>query len=229
MSEQLKKHLLAQGLDEVAVSAALESYAEQTDDTEEEPLDVDLLVDAIDGLSKAMSKDKEEMKPSDEDSKEDEDDTQDEEDDEMEKGYSQDVMKGMEEAMSMMAKGTDSILADMEKRFDAIAKGLEAVLKNLVAMQEMKKSLTEKVEAQSERIENMSKALNVVQPPRAAQSAAVVAEPVVEMISTQDVINKALTRMRDEESPAIRAQLRSAVSRLECGVNPQEIIREFNL
>lgn len=224
MSEQLKKHLLAQGLDESAVDNALNSYLEQENT---ETIESDLLAEAIDELSKAMNKkDKMKLDKGDDDLM---DDDEDEEEEDMEKGYHYDAMKGMEDAMSMMAKGTDSILADMEKRFGAIAKGLEACLKNLVAMQDVKKSLTASVEAQSAQLNELSKALNVVQPPRAVQGAVAVVEERAPVLNTQDVINKALTRMREEESPAIRAQLRSAVSRLECGVNPQDIIREFNL
>ena len=196
----------------------------KTDDV----VSADALTEALDALSKAMRKDDDEMdkaeKMTRDDMKRDEmmrdemmrdddrqinlfdDDEILEDDGEMDKGHM------YSDAIKALAENSDRVIADMEKRLDAVMKGLDAMITEMKAMR-------------AERDE-MSKSLNTLlaQPnaPRAVVSATV--DPVAQKPAGPtrgDVIRKGLTMLRDDAdklSNTQRGQIRNAIAQLEAGV-----------
>jgi hypothetical protein len=54
-------------------------------------------------------------------------------------------------------------------------------------------------------------------------------QPKTPAFTTQDVMNKALSLVKNENDWSRKAELTSAISRLSAGVNPQDIIAEYNI
>ena len=54
-------------------------------------------------------------------------------------------------------------------------------------------------------------------------------QPKAQAFTTQDVMNKALSLVKNENDWSRKAELTSAISRLTAGVNPQDIITEYNI
>lgn len=217
MIEELKKHLLSKDID----PSVLEDF-----DFSEESVEEDLIADALDTLSKAMNS----KKKKDEDMDEDDDETmdpdfdEDEDDDDMEKGGGyqyMDKMKDMQDAMRMMAKGTDDILSDMEKRFGAVAKGLESVLKEMQFYRRENKEIKKSLKAHFD--EPLA--------PRASFSAVPASAPAREVSTEnrQELISKAIKQIQDPNVDGLRkSALLSAVSRLESGASVLEVAQTIN-
>mgnify|MGYP003110105780 CR=1 FL=1 len=218
MIEELKKHLTDKNID----PSILDDFVPSEDAIEE-----DLLADALDTLSKAMKKQDKSKKDDDD---EDDDDTMnfedEDEDEDMEKGGKggyeyMDKMKDMQDAMNMMAKGTDSILADMEKRFGAIAKGLENVLKEMQFYRRENKEIKKSLSAH----------FDLPVAPRAVSSMNIVRQQTesIPQESRQDLISKALTQLQDPEVDSLKkSRLLSAVSRLESGAPLTDVLNLIN-
>lgn len=185
----------------------------------------DALTEALDALSKAMRKDDEmdrdEMQRDDDrqinlfdddEILEDEGDMPAddeiiiEEEDEMDKG------RMYADAIKALAENSDRVIADMEKRLDAVMKAIDAMMTEMKAMQ-------------GDRAE-MSKSLNTLlaQPnaPRAVVSAPVAPVTQAPAGPTRgDVIRKGLTMLRDDADKLTntqRGQIRNAIAQLEAGV-----------
>lgn len=189
----------------------------KTDDV----VSADALTEALDALSKAMRKDDEMDRDddrqinlfNDDEILEDEGDMpeddeimiEEEDEDEMDKG------RMYADAIKALAENSDRVIADMEKRLDAVMKALDAMMTEMKAMQ-------------GDRAE-MSKSLNTLlaQPnaPRAVVSAPVAPVAQTPAAPTRgDVIRKGLTMLRDDAqlTNTQRGQIRNAIAQLEAGV-----------
>jgi hypothetical protein len=189
----------------------------KTDDV----VSADALTEALDALSKAMRKDDEMDMQRDDDRQinlfdddailEDEGEMPAdeeiiiEEEDEMDKGQM------YADAIKALAENSDRVIADMEKRLDAVMKGLDAMMTEMKAMREDRGE--------------MSKSLNTLlaQPnaPRAVVSAPVAPVAQTPAAPTRgDVIRKGLTMLRDDAqlTNTQRGQIRNAIAQLEAGV-----------
>ena len=202
-----------------------------------ESVNVDDLTNALDGLSKAMKMNEQDQMKSkkaktqgslfekgDEDGSSSEDgssyDDEDEEDEEDEEDDNK-----MEKAMKEMAKGTDAILDAMDKQYKAMMKAVEACTKELKAMKENGNGKMQQME------KSLSRALLEPVAPTSINFNKI---PYVEQsktpaFTTQDVMNKALSLVKTENDWSRKAELTSAISRLSAGVNPQDIIAEYNI
>ena len=205
MLNNVRAHLQAKGIDPSVLDDMQDDQG-----SVEEGLEVDALTDALDALTKAMKKEpKKEMNLFDDEDMDDEDmDDEDEEEmskaeiEEFERAYYQDAMKAL-------AKGTDSIVEDMEKRMSAIMKGLEAMMNEMKGMRAKN--------------DEMSKSLNSVlsqsSAPRAVVSASPVATPEFTGPTRQDVIRKGLKMLQggglDNHK---KSAVRGAIAQLEAGV-----------
>jgi hypothetical protein len=127
--------------------------------------------------------------------------------DELERGYYRDAMKAL-------AKGTDDVIANMEKRMGAVMKGLEAVLG------EMKK-----MKMGSEAMEkSLNSVLNQTNAPRAVTSAPVAPTQAVNTPNRHDMIRKGLVMLQDNAVDSTRKnQIRTAIAQLEAGVDAQSV------
>jgi len=189
----------------------------KTDDV----VSADALTEALDALSKAMRKDDEMDMKRDDDRQinlfDDDEILEDEgempadeeiiieEEDEMDKGQM------YADAIKALAENSDRVIADMEKRLDAVMKGLDAMMTEMKAMREDRGE--------------MSKSLNTLlaQPnaPRAVVSAPVAPVAQTPAAPTRgDVIRKGLTMLRDDAqlTNTQRGQIRNAIAQLEAGV-----------
>lgn len=195
------------------------------DTKNDDVVSADALTEALDALSKAMRKDDEmdrdEMQRdddrqinlfNDDEILEDEGDMPAddeiiiEEEDEMDKG------RMYADAIKALAENSDRVIADMEKRLDAVMKAIDAMMTEMKAMQ-------------GDRAE-MSKSLNtLLAQPNAPR--AVVSAPVAPVAQTPagptrgDVIRKGLTMLRDDADKLTntqRGQIRNAIAQLEAGV-----------
>jgi len=210
MLAELRKHLEEKGAD----PAILDDF--QVVDNE---VEVDALTEAIDALSKAMKK---EDKPAekqvnlfdDEDMDDEDMDDEDMDDEDMEKGYYKDALKAL-------ASGTDSVIADMEKRMSAVMKGLEAILGEMKGMKASNEAMNKSLTA----------SLNATMSPRAIQSAPA---PAVQQApaepSRHDVIRKGLRLIQDSGiDNARKSSIRSAIAQLEAGVPVSSITHLIDL
>ena len=210
MLAELRKHLEEKGAD----PSILDDF--QVVDNE---VEVDALTEAIDALSKAMKK---EDKPAetqvnlfdDEDMDDEDMDDEDMDDEDMEKGYYKDALKAL-------ASGTDSVIADMEKRMSAVMKGLEAILGEMKGMKASNEAMNKSLTA----------SLNATMSPRAIQSAPA---PAVQQApaepSRHDVIRKGLRLIQDSKLDNSRkASIRSAIAQLEAGVPVSSITHLIDL
>ena len=196
------------------------------DTKNDDVVSADALTEALDALSKAMRKD-DEMDKGDEMQRDDDrqinlfdddeiledegdmpadDEIIIEEEDEMDKG------RMYADAIKALAENSDRVIADMEKRLDAVMKAIDAMMTEMKAMQ-------------GDRAE-MSKSLNTLlaQPnaPRAVVSAPVAPVAQAPAGPTRgDVIRKGLTMLRDDADKLTntqRGQIRNAIAQLEAGV-----------
>ena len=200
MLAELRKHLEEKGAD----PAILDDF--QVVDNE---VEVDALTEAIDALSKAMKK---EDKPAEKQVNLFDDEDMDDED--MEKGYYKDALKAL-------ASGTDSVIADMEKRMSAVMKGLEAILGEMKGMKASNEAMNKSLTA----------SLNATMSPRAIQSAPA---PAVQQApaepSRHDVIRKGLRLIQDSGiDNARKSSIRSAIAQLEAGVPVSSITHLIDL
>ena len=200
MLAELRKHLEEKGAD----PAILDDF--QVVDNE---VEVDALTEAIDALSKAMKK---EDKPAETQVNLFDDEDMDDED--MEKGYYKDALKAL-------ASGTDSVIADMEKRMSAVMKGLEAILGEMKGMKASNEAMNKSLTA----------SLNATMSPRAIQSAPA---PAVQQApaepSRHDVIRKGLRLIQDSGiDNARKSSIRSAIAQLEAGVPVSSITHLIDL
>jgi hypothetical protein len=191
------------------------------DTKNDDVVSADALTEALDALSKAMRKDDEMDRDddrqinlfNDDEILEDEGDMpeddeimiEEEDEDEMDKG------RMYADAIKALAENSDRVIADMEKRLDAVMKALDAMMTEMKAMQ-------------GDRAE-MSKSLNTLlaQPnaPRAVVSAPVAPVAQTPAAPTRgDVIRKGLTMLRDDAqlTNTQRGQIRNAIAQLEAGV-----------
>ena len=200
MLAELRKHLEEKGAD----PSILDDF--QVVDNE---VEVDALTEAIDALSKAMKK---EDKPAEKQVNLFDDEDMDDED--MEKGYYKDALKAL-------ASGTDSVIADMEKRMSAVMKGLEAILGEMKGMKASNEAMNKSLTA----------SLNATMSPRAIQSAPA---PAVQQApaepSRHDVIRKGLRLIQDSGiDNARKSSIRSAIAQLEAGVPVSSITHLIDL
>jgi|DEB0MinimDraft_6_1074348.scaffolds.fasta_scaffold00250_17 small-conductance mechanosensitive channel len=206
MLDQMKKHLEAKGVDPSVLDDYESSVAEVVE------VEADALTDALTALTKAMSPREEEMKEDKVAEREEslfdlddqepmDEESMDEEDMDVEKAYYRDAMKAL-------ADNTDKMIADMNKRLDAVMKGVEAMMESMKGMQ-----------AESE---GMNKSLNALrkepQAPRAVTSATAQA-PAPTGPSRQDFIKKGLSMLQDSDVDTLRkGAVRSAIAQLEAGI-----------
>lgn len=235
MNNDLIKHLMNKGMSEAdAINIAQDFNAES--------VNVDDLTNALDSLSKAMKMDdQDQMKAKkakkaktqgslfekgDEDGSSSEDgssyDDEDEEDDDEDEDEDDDKM---EKAMKEMAKGTDAILDAMDKQYKAMMKAVEACTKELKAMKENGNGKMQQME------KSLSRALLEPVAPTSINFNKIpyIEQPKAQAFTTQDVMNKALSLVKNENDWSRKAELTSAISRLSAGVNPQDIITEYNI
>ena len=199
MLDNVKKHLEEKGLD----PTCLDDF--EVEGTVEPVVEVDALTDALDTLTKAMKKEPQ----ADEDSLFDMDEEMDDEemDDDLERGYYRDAMKAL-------AKGTDDVVGQMEKRMGAVMKGLEAILGGMKKMQSDNQSLEK----------SLNSVLNQTTAPRAVTSAPMHTAPVVTAPSRGDIIRKGLVMLQDSSVDTSRkSQIRTAIAQLEAGVDTNSI------
>lgn len=219
MLDNVKKHLEDKGID----VSVLDDFAVEENVVEEPIVEVDALTEALDTLNKAMNKKAskqetlfdmdEEIDMEDEDEEDDDADDADMEkamdmdDADLERGYYRDAMKAL-------AKGTDDVIANMEKRMGAVMKGLEAVLG------EMKK-----MKMGSEAMEkSLNSVLNQTNAPRAITSAPVAPIQAVNAPNRHDMIRKGLVMLQDNTVDSTRKnQIRTAIAQLEAGVDAQSV------
>jgi hypothetical protein len=131
----------------------------------------------------------------------------------------------MEKAMKEMAKGTDAILDAMDKQYKAMMKAVEACTKELKAMKENGNGKMQQME------KSLSRALLEPVAPTSINFNKIpyIEQPKTPAFTTQDVMNKALSLVKTENDWSRKAELTSAISRLSAGVNPQDIIAEYNI
>tara|TARA_Y100000114_G_scaffold152868_1_gene171899 strand:- start:7771 stop:8391 length:621 start_codon:yes stop_codon:yes gene_type:complete len=201
MLDNVRRHLEEKGID----PTVLDDYADVENAVDEPVVEVDALTEAIDELAKAMKKEpKEEPKEKLFDM-----DDEVEDDDDLERGMY------FEDAMKALAKGTDDVIANMEKRMCAVMKGLETVLSEMKKMK-MGNEAMEK---------SLNSVLNTTSAPRAVTSAPVVAaEPAQTAPNRGDMIRKGLTLLQDSDVESSRKiQIRTAIAQLEAGVSPNSV------
>ena len=207
MLDNVKKHLEEKGVD----PALLDDFAVEENVVEEPVVEVDALTEALDTLTKAMKKEDKPAKQNDsakQDSLFDMDEEIDgDDDDDLERGYYRDAMKAL-------AKGTDDVIAQMEKRMGAVMKGLEAILGSMKNMQSKNSSMEKSLNA----------VLNQSSAPRAVTSAPVVQAPAVNAPNRGDMIRKGLVMLQDNAvEPARKIQIRTAIAQLEAGVDTNSV------
>lgn len=202
MLDNVRKHLEEKGID----PSILDDYADVENAVDEPVVEVDALTEAIDELAKAMTK---EDKPA-KDQKEIFDmDEEIEDDDDLERGMY------FEDAMKALAKGTDDVIANMEKRMSAVMKGLEAVLGEMKQMKQGNEAMEK----------SLNSVLNTTSAPRAVTSAPVApAEPVQVAPNRNDMIRKGLVMLQDSSVDVSRkSQIRTAIAQLEAGVSTTSV------
>lgn len=208
MLDNVKKHLEEKGVD----PALLDDFAVEENVVEEPVVEVDALTEALDTLTKAMKKEDKPAKQNDsakQDSLFDMDEEIDDEeiDDDLERGYYRDAMKAL-------AKGTDDVIAQMEKRMGAVMKGLEAILGSMKNMQSNNASMEKSLNA----------VLNQSSAPRAVTSASAIQTPAVNAPNRGDMIRKGLVMLQDHAvEPARKIQIRTAIAQLEAGVDTNSV------
>jgi len=231
MNNDLIKHLMNKGMSEAdAINIAQDFNAES--------VNVDDLTNALDSLSKAMKMDdQDQMKAKkakkaktqgslfekgDEDGSSSEDGSSYDDEDEEDEDEDDDKM---EKAMKEMAKGTDAILDAMDKQYKAMMKAVEACTKELKAMKENGNGKMQQME------KSLSRALLEPVAPTSINFNKIpyIEQPKAQAFTTQDVMNKALSLVKSENDWSRKAELTSAISRLSAGVNPQDIITEYNI
>lgn len=231
MNNDLIKHLINKGMNEAEAMQIADGF-------NPDAVNVDDLTNALDDLSKAMKMDDQDQmkakkakkaktqgslfeKGDDEDGSSSEDGSSYDEEDEDE---DEDEDK-MEKAMMEMAKGTDAILDAMDKQYKAMLKAVEACTKEIKAMKETGNGKMQQME------KSLNRALLEPVAPTSVNFNKIpyIEQPKAPVISTQDVMNKALSLVRTESDWSRKAELTSAISRLSVGANPQEIIAEYNI
>jgi DNA repair ATPase RecN len=213
MLKDLRKHLEGKGVD----PSVLDDYSVESSVDEANAVEADALTQALDALTKAMQpRDEEEMMIEDDEEMMSEDDQrslfdlddeeldlEDDEDLDVEKAYYRDAMKAL-------ADNTDQMIAEMNKRMDAVLKGVEAMVSEMKGMKGMS--------------EDMEKSLNALrgQPlaPRAVTSAPVNSAPETPAAPQRgDVIRKGLKMLQDSSIDAQRkSAVRTAITQLEAGI-----------
>lgn len=213
MLKDLRKHLEGKGVD----PSVLDDYSVESSVDEANAVEADALTEALDALTKAMQpRDEEEMMIEDEEEMMSEDDQRslfdlddddldldDDEDLDVEKAYYRDAMKAL-------ADNTDQMIAEMNKRMDAVLKGVEAMVSEMKGMKGMS--------------EDMEKSLNALrgQPlaPRAVTSAPVSSAPETPAAPQRgDVIRKGLKMLQDPSVDVQRkSAVRTAITQLEAGI-----------
>lgn len=214
MLKDLRKHLEGKGVD----PSVLDDYSVESSVDEANAVEADALTEALDALTKAMQpRDEEEMMIEDDEEEmmseddqrslfdlDDENlDLEDDEDLDVEKAYYRDAMKAL-------ADNTDQMIAEMNKRMDAVLKGVEAMVSEMKGMKGMS--------------EDMEKSLNALrgQPlaPRAVTSAPVNSAPETPAAPQRgDVIRKGLKMLQDSSIDAQRkSAVRTAITQLEAGI-----------
>ena len=213
MLKDLRKHLEGKGVD----PSVLDDYSVESSVDEANAVEADALTQALDALTKAMQpRDEEEMMIEDDEEMMSEDDQrslfdlddeeldlEDDEDLDVEKAYYRDAMKAL-------ADNTDQMIAEMNKRMDAVLKGVEAMVSEMKGMKGMN--------------EEMEKSLNALrgQPlaPRAVTSAPVNSAPETPAAPQRgDVIRKGLKMLQDSSIDAQRkSAVRTAITQLEAGI-----------
>lgn len=229
MNNDLIKHLINKGMNEAEAMQIADGF-------NPDAVNVDDLTNALDDLSKAMKMDDQDQmkakkakkaktqgslfeKGDDEDGSSSEDGSsydEEEEDEDEDK---------MEKAMMEMAKGTDAILDAMDKQYKAMLKAVEACTKEIKAMKETGNGKMQQME------KSLNRALLEPVAPTSVNFNKIpyIEQPKAPIVSTQDVMNKALSLVRTESDWSRKAELTSAISRLSVGANPQEIIAEYNI
>ena len=208
MLDNVKKHLEEKGVD----ASILDDFA-----VEETVVEVDALTDALDTLNKAMKKQDSKKQESLFDMDEEIDDDEEDDDDmdksidfdseELERGYYRDAMKAL-------AKGTDDVIANMEKRMGAVMKGLEAVIGEMKKMKVGSESMEK----------SLNSVLNQTSAPRAVTSAPVAPVQAVNTPNRGDMIRKGLVMLQDNAVDSARKiQIRTAIAKLEAGVDTQSV------
>ena len=208
MLDNVKKHLEEKGVD----ASILDDFA-----VEETVVEVDALTDALDTLNKAMKKQDSKKQESLFDMDEEIDDDEEDDDDmdksidfdseELERGYYRDAMKAL-------AKGTDDVIANMEKRMGAVMKGLEAVIGEMKKMKVGSESMEK----------SLNSVLNQTSAPRAVTSAPVAPVQAVNAPNRGDMIRKGLVMLQDNAVDSARKiQIRTAIAKLEAGVDTQSV------
>jgi DNA repair ATPase RecN len=211
MLKDLRKHLEGKGVD----PSVLDDYSVESN--EANAVEADALTQALDALTKAMQpREEEEMMIEDEEEMMSEDDQRslfdlDDEDLDLEDDEDLDVEKAYyRDAMKALADNTDQMIAEMNKRMDAVLKGVEAMVSEMKGMKGMN--------------EEMEKSLNALrgQPlaPRAVTSAPVSSTPETPAAPQRgDVIRKGLKMLQDSSIDAQRkSAVRTAITQLEAGI-----------
>ena len=113
----------------------------------------------------------------------------------------------------------------MDKQYKAMLKAVEACTKEIKAMKETGNGKMQQME------KSLNRALLEPVAPTSVNFNKIpyIEQPKAPIVSTQDVMNKALSLVRTESDWSRKAELTSAISRLSVGANPQEIIAEYNI
>jgi hypothetical protein len=211
MLKDLRKHLEGKGVD----PSVLDDYSVESSVDEANAVEADALTQALDALTKAMQPEEEMMIEDEEEMMSEDDqrslfelddnedlDIEDDEDLDVEKAYYRDAMKAL-------ADNTDQMIAEMNKRMDAVLKGVEAMVSEMKGMKGMN--------------EEMEKSLNALrgQPlaPRAVTSAPVSTPETPAAPQRGDVIRKGLKMLQDSSIDAQqKIAVRTAITQLEAGI-----------
>lgn len=138
------------------------------------------------------------------------------------------------EAISIIAKGADSIVRRVDDQHKVLATAVLALGK---LTQNMAKAMTDHgaaTQTMGDRVEILTKALNIPLSPRSVSgSAAPIPAPgetVERVITKADVVSKAKGMLSDSDIQHSRAhQLVEAVSLLDSGANPAHIAQTYSI
>ena len=141
-----------------------------------------------------------------------------------------------EDIVKAIAGGADRILEQGRSHIEARAQAQVDILARLDVLSKGFLALAEAVQADktiiAKGLKDVQEELGVPQPPKAVVGGPIPApadSAAAGDLVPQDVVRKALNLMEKSDDPGRQGELQRAVARLESGVNPHEVVREFNI
>lgn len=208
-SQALYERLVNAGMGSAEAGEIVKSQ-QSVEDTEQETVDVDRLTKAMESIKDAFEA-KEEVAE--------------------EQGES--VNEAIQEATDIVdavTKGADALLAEQRTQYEALSKALTLLTEEMV---EMKKAVSSGSEIVQKSLTSTQAALNEPVMRKSISDIEAVPAPgevVEEQVSSQDLISKAIDEIRVENTTDKRkAELRKAISMLECGIAPSQVSNTYSL